>query len=437
MNEETNNKDNNNKKSLSLLLLDDEQDILNALKRLLRKDFSIVTFTKGQDALNYLAEHPIDLIMSDMRMPEMDGAEFLTKSRSIHPGAMRLLLTGYSDMDSTIKAINDGGVYSYIGKPWANEELKLTLLTASEHYLLEKKTQSLTAQLTQANAELAGLNQSLEKKVEQRTAELTAGKKKIQDTLKIQKELSFDVIDMLSATIGYRTGFSIGHIKRIAVQSREVAVKLGLEPMVCRRVYLCALLHEIGCVGLTDDLLSKLALPHTVQGQEAENYPIIGAEIVGCVKRFSTLVNSIKHQNENVDGSGYPGQLIGDTIPIGSRIIRVVKDFDFLIAGKANTKKRSAEQAKDWIKEKAWTWYDNDVIEAFLHVVDQRGIDKTHLEYSVGVDALKVGDTLLDALVLKNGKTMLNAGLQINSTIIAKLNEYEKNHHTKVNLFII
>jgi len=437
MSSEVVNQDKNHQAPLSLLLLDDEQDILNALKRLLRKDFTIVTFTQGQEALQYLADHPIDIIMSDMRMPEMDGAEFLTKSRELHPDAMRLLLTGYSDMESTIKAINDGGVYSYIGKPWGNEELKLTLLTASEHYLLEKKTKSLTEQLTLANNQLAGLNQSLEKKVEQRTAALSASKKKIQETLKIQKELSFDVIDMLSATIEYRTGFSIGHIKRIAVQSREVAVKLGLEPMLCRRVYLCALLHEIGCVGLSDDLLSSLALPHTVQGKETGVYPIIGAEIVGRVKRFSTLVGSIKHQNENVDGSGFPDQLIGDSIPIGSRIIRVVKDFDFLIAGKANTQKMPSEEAKQWIKDKAWICYDNDVIDAFLQVIARRGSDDIHLEYSVGVDALKVGDTLLDALVLTNGKTMLNAGLQINRSIIDKLHEYEKNNHTKVNLFII
>ena len=421
---------------LSLLLLDDEQDILNSLKRLLRKEYEIVTFTNGHEALKYLAENPIDIIMSDMRMPEIDGAEFLTKSREIYPNAIRLLLTGYSDMDSTIKAINDGGVYTYIGKPWGNEELKLTLAKASDHYLLTKKAKQLSEQLTTANDELASLNQSLEQKVEQRTAELEVGKKKLQNTLKTQQELTYDVIDMLSATIEYRTGFTIAHIKRIAVQSREVAVRLGLDAMMCRRVYLCALLHEIGTVGLKDDVLLNMKLSHERTNDALIAHPLIGAEIVGKVKRFSTLLESIKHQNENIDGTGTPARLSGDKIPIGARIVRVVKDYDFLIAGKQNDKKVSAKQAEKWIRDRAWAWYDNEVIDAFMKVLSTRGVDKFHQEYSVNVDVLKIGDLLLDDLVLSNGKTMLKAGQIMNTTILEKLRQYEADNHTKVTLFI-
>ena len=421
---------------LSLLLLDDEQDILNALKRLLRKEYDIVTFTNGHDALKYLSENPIDIIMSDMRMPEIDGADFLIKSRELHPGAIRLLLTGYSDMDSTIKAINGGGVYTYIGKPWENEELKLTLAKASEHYLLQNKAKQLTEQLATTNSKLESLNQSLEQKVERRTSALEVSKQKLQSTLKIQQELSYDVIDMLSATIEYRTGFTIAHIKRIAVQSREVAMVLELEPIECRRVYLCALLHEIGTVGLKDEVLSNMKLSLDNANPALISHPLIGAEIVSKVKRFSTLITSIKHQNENVDGTGTPDRLVGDNIPIASRIVRVVKDFDFLIAGKQNNKKMSVENAEKWIKGKAWIYYDSAIIDAFTKMFSTRNTNKAHLEYAVGVEILKKGDLLLNDLILSNGKTMLKAGQQINESIIEKLQQYENDNHTKITLFI-
>lgn len=434
----------NESPQLSLLLIDDEANILNALKRLLRKEYSIVTFTNGHEALAYLAENPIDIIMSDMRMPEMDGAEFLTKSREIHPNAVRLLLTGYSDMESTITAINEGGVYTYIGKPWENEELKLTLAKAAENYSLKKQAKTLTDKLATANNELATvnddlatLNESLEEKVNQRTAALNASKQKLTGTLNIQKELLHDVLDMMSATIEYRTGYSTGHIKRIAAQSRGVAQLLGLDRPTCRRVYLCALLHEIGTVGLKDDVLANIKLGSEKLDDSFASHPVIGAEIVGKVKRFSSLIGSIKHQNENFDGTGVPDHLSGDDIPIGARIIRVVKDFDFLIAGKDNAKKMSVKNAEAWIKDKADTWYDRNVMKVFMDIIAKRSLeDDSGIECSVGLETLKAGDMLLEDLVLHNGNTMLKAGQEVNRTIIEKLREYEENYNTKVTLFI-
>lgn len=422
--------------TLSLLLLDDEEDILNALKRLLRKEYDITTFTNGHEALEYLTENPTDIIMSDMRMPEMDGAEFLTKSKELCPNAIRLLLTGYSDMDSTIAAINEGSVYTYIGKPWSNEDLKLTLIKASDHYLLKKQAKQLTYKLAAANSELEHLNQSLERKVRLRTEALKLSKQKVQSTLKIHKALLHDVIDMISATIEYRTGLSTGHIKRIAVQSKNVALKLGLEQSVCREVYLCALLHEIGTVGLKDEALMNIKLNNEKLEESFNTHPLIGAEIVSKVTRFSPLVVGIKHQNENINGTGIPDHLAGEDIPISSRILRVVKDFDFLIAGKENKARMSVTNAEKWIKDKTGTWYDKSVINAFMKILAKRNEDDSHMQYSVGVETLKPGNVLLEDLILNNGNTMLKAGQEINKKMIEKLREYEKNNNTKVTLFI-
>lgn len=423
---------------LTLLLLDDEQDILNALKRLLRKDYTIVTFNDGREALTYLADNHVDMIMSDMRMPEMDGAEFLAKSRDIVPNAIRLLLTGYSDMDSTVKAINDGGVYTYIGKPWDNQDLKLTLSKASDHYLLKKEAKSLSEQILKANNELAEFNQSLEKKVNQRTAALQASKQKLDKAFNTQKDLLFDVLDMMSATIEYRTGFSPGHSKRIAIQCKTLAKFIDLDDAFCRRIYLCALLHEIGTVGLTDEVLKASTLGAGKLDDALITHPVIGAEIIAKVKRFSPLTDNILHQNENVDGTGFPDHLSGDDIPIGSRIIRVVKDFDFLIAGKANKNKMSIPNAYGWMKERSGVWYDRHILKSFIDLLGKRDVDtdENEMEFSIGLEALKPGDKLLEDLILHNGNVMLKAGQEINSTMVTKLREYEETYNTKVTLFI-
>ena len=421
---------------LKLLLLDDEEDIINALKRLLRNNYEIIPFNKGDEALAYLQENHVDIIMSDMRMPKMDGAEFLAHAKDIIPNAIRLLLTGYSDIDSTVKAINDGGVYTYISKPWNNQDLKLTLEKASDHYLLRKEAKRLNEEVAKANKELEIFNQSLELKVIQRTSALQASTKKLKNTLQTQKELFFDVLDMMSATIEYRTGFSAGHSKRIAIQCKAVAKKLELDEAQCRRIYLCALLHEIGTVGLSDDLLQENSIGSGKLDDLLITHPMIGAEILGKVKRFASLTDNILHQNENIDGTGSPAHLSGDNIPVGARIIRIVKDFDFLIAGKTNAKRMSIANAYAWMKERADVWYDRKILKTFIDLLGNREAVDGEMEFSIGVEALKPGDKLLEDLILNNGNVMLKAGQEINSVMITKLKEYERRHNTKVTLFI-
>jgi response regulator RpfG family c-di-GMP phosphodiesterase len=420
---------------LRLLLLDDEPDIINALKRLLRRDYELVTFNDGYEALDYLAENDIELIMSDMRMPKIDGANFLAKSRELRPHAVRLLLTGYSDMESTVKAINDGGVYTYTGKPWDNHELKSVLMKAAEHYLLKNETRQLNEKITKSNAKLAKFNQSLETKVAQRTAALLAIQQKLQTTLNTQNDLLLDALDMMSATIEYRTGLSAGHNKRIATQCKFVAKELSLKDADCHKIYLCALLHEIGTIGLSDEVLSTNTLMTKVDDALSE-HPIIGAEIVGRVKRFAPLTTNILHQNENFNGTGFPNHLVGENIPIGARIIRVVKDFDYLVAGKSNNKKMPIANAHKWMDDRVGIWYDKKIIDAFKEIFNNRDYKNDQMEYCVGLEGIKPGAKLLEDLVLNNGNVMLKAGQEINEAMLEKLHVYEKNHNTKMTLFI-
>ncbi|PTT86622.1 two-component system response regulator, partial [Pseudomonas sp. HMWF005] len=116
-----------------VLLVDDEESILNSLRRLLRtQPYDLLLATSGAQALEILAQQPVDLVMSDARMPNMDGASLLTHVRERHPAAVRIMLTGYADPTAIIKAINDGQIHRYISKPWNDEELLLILRQALE-----------------------------------------------------------------------------------------------------------------------------------------------------------------------------------------------------------------------------------------------------------------------------------------------------------------
>ncbi|MBW3596109.1 MAG: response regulator [Planctomycetes bacterium] len=122
------------KKKHSLLLVDDEPEILYSLKGLLRRDFDLHVAESGRRALEILAEHPIHVVMTDQRMPEMSGVELMGRVRTEHPEAIRIVFTGYADIKAVVEAINSGGLYRYITKPWDPDDLIETLHQAAAAY---------------------------------------------------------------------------------------------------------------------------------------------------------------------------------------------------------------------------------------------------------------------------------------------------------------
>ena len=151
--------------SQALLITDDDPNVLNSLKRELRKeDYPIFFANSGREGLDLLQRHDIAVVLSDQRMPHMDGVAFLEKVRKYKPEVIRMILTGYSSRENAIDAINRSGVFSYITKPWSSGELKATISKAFQYYHLEAENRRLMA-LTQAqNVELKDLNTNLEKK---------------------------------------------------------------------------------------------------------------------------------------------------------------------------------------------------------------------------------------------------------------------------------
>lgn len=142
-----------------ILCIDDETHNLEALERLLRKKYTTVIASSGAEALEKLKEHQFSLIISDQKMPEMTGVQFFMQAKEIQPEAIRILLTGYTDLESVIGAINEGQIYRYITKPWEPEEFLNTTRQAIEIFEMKNTIREQNAQLQRVNKELKGLDQ--------------------------------------------------------------------------------------------------------------------------------------------------------------------------------------------------------------------------------------------------------------------------------------
>ncbi len=139
---------------ITVLYVDDEVNNLNSFKASFRRVFQVLTADSAATAIKLLSENEVHVIVSDQRMPEMTGIQFLESIISDHPDPIRMLLTGYADINAVIDAINKGQVYKYFSKPWNEEELKVNIEKAYELYRLKKDNEELTEKLVDANEKM-------------------------------------------------------------------------------------------------------------------------------------------------------------------------------------------------------------------------------------------------------------------------------------------
>jgi FixJ family two-component response regulator len=158
----------------TLLLVDDEENILSALARLLRRDgYRILRANSGEEGLGLLATHEVGVIVSDQRMPGMNGVDFLRRAKDLYPDTIRIVLSGYTELNAVTEAINEGAVYKFLTKPWEDEQLRAHILEAFQRHELKRENALLTQQLTAANQELYEAKGKLEQRVAEKSLEAT------------------------------------------------------------------------------------------------------------------------------------------------------------------------------------------------------------------------------------------------------------------------
>ena len=152
------------RRNRTLLLVDDEANILSALKRLLRGDgYDILTALSATQGMEMLATHPVDVIISDQRMPGMSGVEFLRRVKTLHPETVRLVLSGYTDLQAVTDAINEGAIYKFLTKPWDDGILRANIEEAFRSKEMADENRRMHAELALANEQMAAVNAQLQK----------------------------------------------------------------------------------------------------------------------------------------------------------------------------------------------------------------------------------------------------------------------------------
>jgi len=146
-----------------IVIVDDEEMVLTSLNAYLslETDYEVRTFKSAKEALAYLEQGEVDLVLSDYLMPEMDGISFLARVRDLHPEAPRIILTGYADKENAIKGINEVGLYQYIEKPWDNDDLQLVIRNGLEKRHLVSRLQSKIDEINRAYSDLQGIQQEI------------------------------------------------------------------------------------------------------------------------------------------------------------------------------------------------------------------------------------------------------------------------------------
>ncbi|MCV2419764.1 HD domain-containing phosphohydrolase [Paucibacter sp. DJ2R-2] len=484
----------------TILLVDDEPSILSALRRLLRpQGYKILMAEGGAAGLALMALEPVDLVVSDMRMPEMDGVQFLEQVREGWPGTVRILLTGYADISSTIAAINRGAIHRYISKPWDDNDILLAIGDGLQRHKLEQENQRL-AQLTQvqneqlqdmnmqlqdsnaqlhsvndqlqdangqlasvnqelqdsngqlgkANEQLAGVNEELEKRVQERTqelqqahdelsrshAEMALAHEKLQQA-HLQLEENFALsISVFAGLLELRDGSVSGHGRRVATLAGRIAEAMNLGPAEVLDIHNAGLLHEVGKIGLPDELLRKTV--SLMSGSEFELYkrhPLQAQAALMPLARLHQSALLIRSQHERIDGKGYPDGLTGIEVPLGSQIINIASTFESLIAGRLAEKVFSTDDACKAIHENGEQHYDPEVLAAFDAVQAALALESA-ADQELSASELRGGMVLARDLLSPHGSLLLPAGHVFSSALIKQVQLMDQRERLSLSFFI-
>lgn len=328
-----------------ILIVDDEELICRMLARRLTKEgYSCATARDGKEALTLFCKESFSVIISDIKMPEMDGLTLLRKVKAINPGVMAVMVTAYPDIDLAVEAVRLGA-YDFILKP-----ADLDLLVLSVRKALEKK---------QLEEELEAYHKNLEKLLEERTS-------KLQEGYWILKKTHLDSVKVLCGAMDARDSYTRGHSDRVSKMSVGIGQKLGFNEERLEGIEYGALLHDIGKIGIKDVVLKKQSSLTSAELQYIKEHPLIGAKILEGIEFFKDKIPMIRSHHEYFDGSGYPDGLRGEKIPLEARIISVPDAFDAMASWRPHSKPMLLKDVLAEMEKGKGKQFDPRILEIFL-----------------------------------------------------------------------
>lgn len=417
--------------SWTVLCVDDEPNILSALKRSLRtEDWRVLTAGSGAEALEILAQDHVDLIISDMRMPGMDGAQLLEQVSQRWPGSIRILLTGHADMSATIAAINRGRIFRYLNKPWDGEDLCATVRQGLDLLALEREKQRLEVLTQKQNIQLHESNVLLEQRVEERTADLSRAHDKV-------KRSYLTSIKVFSGLLELREGRLAGHGRRVADLARKLTQAMGCSDDEVQQIFVAGLLHDIGLIGVPDTLLAKTAARYTPQELALfHRHAVLGEQALMPLEEMQPVAAVIRAHHERFDGQGFPDKRVGHDIPLGARILAVVDTFDDLQNGHLVETALTFQEARTVLRHGRGTQFDPEVLDVFLHITEPERPKAPVADVVITSAQLEPDMVLAKDLVSTTGVLMLTAGQAVNALLIRRIREFELREGGKLVLHI-
>jgi response regulator RpfG family c-di-GMP phosphodiesterase len=314
--------------SHKLLIVDDETANLRLLERLFSKDFQCLTASSGLAAIRLLEQHDVAILISDQRMPEMTGIELLKRTARIRPHMVRILLTGYTDVEALVEAINSGLVYMYITKPWNNDDLKLRVNRACEHYEQNKNRQA-----------LSGANQRL-------LLRLT--------------EIKLCIVTALTEMLRIRDKHAYGHALRVRNYAMMIAAKIGVSEEQEEELSMAALLHDLGRIDIFRSGAASMRVSPVEQTVQA--YSECEARLLHAIPELANVAEIVSRHRENYDGTGSPRGLRAEQIPLLGRILRLADEYDQMVLPKASAP-MTHDEAMRFLTQRSGKQFDPRVIE--------------------------------------------------------------------------
>lgn len=328
-----------------ILIADDEEIICAVLsQRLTREGYSCVTAHNGKDALNHFYKEKFSLIISDIRMPEMDGLKLLQNVKAVRPTMMFIIMTGYPEIELAVEAIHLG-VNDFLIKPFDLELAVFSVKKALEQKKMEE--------------ELESYHRSLKKLVEERT-------EKLQQAYLTLKKAYLDSVKVLAEAIDAKDTYTRGHSDRVRRMSLQIAVSLGFTEERREVLEYGALLHDIGKIGIEDEILRKPGPLSPEEFQTIQQHPLVGVKIVEGIEFFKDKIPMIRSHHEHFDGKGYPDGLVGEAIPLEARIIAVPDAFDAMASLRPHRRAMSLEDILLEMEKYKGKQFDPNILEIFL-----------------------------------------------------------------------
>ncbi|MDQ6786414.1 MAG: response regulator [Acidobacteriota bacterium] len=358
--------------SYKILIVDDEPANLRLLERLFRHDYQVITASSGIEALELLGQHDVAVIISDQRMPGMTGIEFLKRAAQMRQHTVRIILTGYTDVNALVEAINSGVVYKYVPKPWVNEDLRQTVSRALDHYEMNKRHHELTFHNERLDARLKTARQAF--------------------------------VRLTAETLDLKDVYAHNHARRVESYAVAIGHRLNLEAEEIEHLSLAAYLHDVGRIGIPDEILNKISKLTDEENKIVKLNSERAVQILASVPELSEIALAVRHRNEHFDGSGFPDNLPGERIPLLSRIVAVACAYDEMTSPRASGQSLPHDEALEKLRENGEKQFDSSVVQIFGEI-ESIGLIRAAIE-----DGL-AGGRLLPSRVFFDVKNLSTAEL--------------------------